>query len=54
MAMERMKNCQSVSALAEELGIHRTVLYHWQHQLKAIEGGAATPQCASFASRYGN
>jgi transposase len=41
MALERMKNCESVSALAEELGIHRTVLYHWKNHLKAIEGGAA-------------
>jgi transposase-like protein len=24
MALERMKNCESVSGLAEELGIHRT------------------------------
>jgi len=29
MALERVKNCESVSALAEELGILRTVLYHW-------------------------
>ena len=35
MALERMKNCASVSALAEELGVHRTVLYHWQRQLEA-------------------
>jgi transposase-like protein len=41
MALERMKTCESVSALAEELGIHRTVLYHWRNHLKAIEGGAA-------------
>jgi transposase len=41
MAMERMKNCESVTALAEELGIHRTVLYHWKNHLKAIEGGSA-------------
>jgi len=32
MALERLKNCASVSALAEELGVHRTVLYHWQRQ----------------------
>jgi hypothetical protein len=25
MALERMKNCASVSVLAEELGAHRTV-----------------------------
>jgi len=41
MALERMKHCESVSALAEELGIHRTVLYHWKNHLKAIEGGVA-------------
>jgi transposase-like protein len=41
MALERMKNCESVSALAKELGIDRTVLYHWKNHLKAIEGGAA-------------
>jgi transposase-like protein len=41
MALERMKKCESVSALAEELGIHRTVLYRWKNQLKAMEGGAA-------------
>jgi len=33
-----MKSCESISALAEELGIHRTVLYHWKNHLKAIEG----------------
>jgi transposase len=38
MALERMKNCESVSALAEELGIHRTVVYHWKNHLKATEG----------------
>ena len=32
MALERLRNCASVSALAVELGVHRTVLYHWQRQ----------------------
>ena len=27
MAMERMKDCPSVSALADKLGVHRTILY---------------------------
>ena len=30
MAVERMRNCANVSALARELEIDRTVLYHWQ------------------------
>ena len=42
MALERMKNCASVSALAEELGVHRTVLYHWQRQLEAGHDGTPT------------
>ena len=41
MAMERMKDCPSVSALAEELGVHRTVLYHWQRQLAAAGDSSA-------------
>jgi len=50
MALERMKNCKSVCALAEELGIHRTVLYHWRNHLKAVESGTAgCPVLASFA-----
>ena len=32
MALERLRNCASVSALAMELGVHRTVLYHWLRQ----------------------
>jgi transposase-like protein len=42
-----MKQCESVSALAEELGIHGTVLYHWKNHLKAIEGGAADSPISS-------
>ena len=34
MAIERMKDCPSVSALAEELGIDRSNLYQWQRQLE--------------------
>jgi transposase-like protein len=34
MAMERMRDCPSVSALAEELGVHRTILYQWQRKLE--------------------
>jgi transposase len=30
MAMERMRNCENVSELAKELGVDRTVLYHWK------------------------
>ena len=39
MALERLKSCASVTALAEELGVHRTVLYHWQRQKEPGEAG---------------
>jgi len=42
MAMERMKNCDNVSALAKELGVDRSVLYHWRDLLpEQREGGSA-------------
>lgn len=41
MAMVRMKDCPSVSARAEELGVHRTVLHHWQRQLEAAGDSSA-------------
>jgi hypothetical protein len=30
MGLERMRNCASVTALADELEVRCTVLYHWQ------------------------
>ncbi len=30
MAVERMRDCANVCELARELGVDRTVLYHWQ------------------------
>jgi len=32
MALERMKSCENIMALAEELGINRGLLYHWRGQ----------------------
>ncbi len=51
MALERMKHCENVSALAKELGIDRTVLYHWKNHLNAIEGEPPTLRYENFASR---
>jgi transposase-like protein len=30
-----MKNCCNIAALAQELGVHRSVLYQWRDQLGA-------------------
>ena len=45
MAVERMRNCASVCALAEKLGVHRTVLYHWYRQVgeQSTEETATSP-----------
>jgi transposase-like protein len=32
-AVERMRRCESVKELAQELGVHRSVLYQWRDQL---------------------
>jgi transposase-like protein len=32
-AVERMRHCDSVLELAQELGVHRSVLYQWRDQL---------------------
>lgn len=36
-ALERMKSCENVSALAKELGIKRSLLYKWRDQIEAID-----------------
>ena len=41
MAVERMRNCANVSALARELEIDRAMLYHWQ-RLAGEQGTDAT------------
>jgi len=41
MALERMRSCDNVSALAEELGVDRTVLYHWRNLAPGEDGATA-------------
>ena len=43
MAVERMKSCENIVALAEELGVHRRLLYQWRDQLDPAEDGRGTP-----------
>lgn len=37
MAVERMKRCENIVALSEELGVSRRLLYRWRDQLDPIE-----------------
>lgn len=41
MAVKRMKDCPSVSALAKELGIDRSNLYEWQRQFEHASESSA-------------
>lgn len=35
IAVGRMKNCANIAGLAQELGVHRSVLYQWRDQIGA-------------------
>ena len=39
MAVKRMKECRNITALAEELGLERRLLYDWKSQLEPRAGG---------------
>ena len=43
MAVERLKSCDNIVALSEELGVHRRLLYKWRDQLEPIEDGEKPP-----------
>lgn len=43
-AVARMLSCDNISALAEELGVHRDLLYRWRGQLEV------TPAAETAAS----
>ncbi len=39
-----MKNCANIQALADELGIHRRLLYVWRDKLAPQNGAASPPE----------
>jgi transposase-like protein len=43
MAVERLKGCDNVLALARELGIHHRLLYKWRDRLEPMDDGEAPP-----------
>jgi transposase-like protein len=44
MAVARLKSCDNVGALAQELGVHRRLLYKWRDQLEPVEPVPSTPE----------
>ena len=43
MAVERLKRCENIVALSEELGVHRRLLYKWRDQLDPVDIGEEPP-----------
>jgi transposase-like protein len=47
--VERMKTCQNITGLAEELGLERRLLYDWKSQLEPRTAGKAAPRLRETA-----
>jgi transposase-like protein len=43
MAVERLKRCENIVALSEELGVHRRLLHKWRDQLDSVDAGDEPP-----------
>ena len=43
MAVERLKTCDNIVALSQELGVHRRLLYKWRDQLDPVRTAEESP-----------
>src|SRR5262245_23544433 len=43
MAVKRLKDCDNISELAKELGVHRRLLYTWREKLEPAEKEEGPP-----------
>jgi transposase len=43
MAVERLKSCDNIVALSQELGVHRRLLYQWRDQSEALQSEESPP-----------
>ncbi len=49
MAVDRLRKCDNVVALSEELGVHRRLLYKWRQQMEPLEtDGISAPDTREF------
>ena len=44
MAVERLKTCDNIVELSQELGVHRRLLYKWRDQFDPFDPGEESPQ----------
>src|ERR1700730_18391629 len=42
-AVQRLKSCENIVALSEELGVHRRLLYKWRDLLEPIDDDLGPP-----------
>ena len=52
MAVERLRTCDDVNELAQELGVTRRCLYKWQAKLDHLKPGEEAPRTNSHESSY--
>ncbi len=52
MAIERMRNCEDVGELAQELGVTRRCLYKWRAKLDLLEPGEESARPSTHESSY--
>ena len=43
MAVERLKTCDNIVELSQELGVHRRLLYKWRDQFDPFNSGEKSP-----------
>ena len=51
MVVERMRQCDNIQALSEELGVHRRLMYKWRDQFDPVEREAELPTLNSREAR---
>jgi len=52
MAVERMRTCDDVRELAQELGVTRRCLYKWRTKLETVEAGEEAARSSTHAGSY--
>jgi transposase-like protein len=52
MAVERLRTCDDVGELAEELGVTRRCLYKWRRKLEMVEPGEEASRPSTHAVFY--
>src|SRR5215813_10952307 len=54
MAVARLKSCDNIVALAQELGVHRRLLYKWRDQLEPVDHGEPVPSTPELRQQVGS